>query len=422
MSRVGRRSWLALLLGAALVLRIAAGAWWEMRLPPGQKFGFGDSNTYWELGRTIARAEPYQYEGYRIFRTPGYPLLLSGLFLSAEEPSVLSGRILSAALLSFAAAGVYLWGKLLLDARVGLLAAALATFYPGLIAAGAFVLSEAPFCALLPLQLIFWQRGYQAERPKQKAGWYLATGALAGALTYVRPSWLLFAPFSLLLGLCFSRERREHLRAACYVLPALVVVMLPWCVRNYMVVGHFVPTTLQVGATLYDGLNPRADGGSNMQFVEPMMEKLREKPVPPDAPPLEYRAARMFRRAALQWASDHPGRAVELALIKFWRMWNIRPNSEQFGHPLMRIAVMATYLPVMLTALLGTWRFRQRGWPVALCWLPALYLTPLHMIFVSSIRYRQPLLLPVLVLSAGWVTDQYSQWQRGKQDQHPAEK
>jgi hypothetical protein len=43
----------------------------------------------------------------------------------------------------------------------------------------------------------------------------------------------------------------------------------------------------------------------------------------------------------------------------------------------------------------------RRGWPYILCWLPAVYFTLLHTVFVSSIRYREPAMLAMLALAAG---------------------
>jgi hypothetical protein len=46
----GTFRWVLLaILAVALVLRLAAGFWWQSRLPAGVKFGFGDSEGYWEL-------------------------------------------------------------------------------------------------------------------------------------------------------------------------------------------------------------------------------------------------------------------------------------------------------------------------------------------------------------------------------------
>jgi hypothetical protein len=54
----------------------------------------------------------------------------------------------------------------------------------------------------------------------------------------------------------------------------------------------------------------------------------------------------------------------------------------------------------MALAACGAWRSRNRGWPYILTWLPAVYLTLLHTVFVSSIRYRDPAVLSLLVLTA----------------------
>ncbi len=108
----------------------------------------------------------------------------------------------------------------------------------------------------------------------------------------------------------------------------LVTAMTPWWIRNAWVTGRFVPTTLQVGASLYDGLSPEATGASNMDFVERF--EAEERPSD-DEMPLEQRLDRRMREASLAWARENPGRVVQLAGIKFLRMWNLWPNEPQLA-------------------------------------------------------------------------------------------
>jgi hypothetical protein len=119
----------------------------------------------------------------------------------------------------------------------------------------------------------------------------------------------------------------------------------------------------------------------------------------------EYRLDQRLRRAAVDWARQHPGRALRLAGIKFVRMWNIWPNERQLSNPLIRLAIAAGYLPAISLGIVGAVATLRRGWPYALCWLPAVYLTLLHVVFVSSVRYREPAMLGLIVLAAGLVVE-----------------
>jgi 4-amino-4-deoxy-L-arabinose transferase-like glycosyltransferase len=229
---------------------------------------------------------------------------------------------------------------------------------------------------------------------------------VAGVATLMRPSWLLFTPLALGVGLAAGPQRARHLRLGVFLLAGLVAAMLPWWLRNWCVAGRFVPTTLQVGESLYDGWNPQATGGSDMKVVDEFRQRLRAEDAARGGAPesgdcFEFRLDRQLRDAALAWARAHPGRVVELAAIKFLRIWNIWPNEPSLRSPWLRAAVMGGYTPVLVFGLLGVWRFARRGWPYVLCFLPAAYFTALHVIFVGSLRYRQPALLPLIVLAAG---------------------
>ena len=111
-------TWIVIL-AVALAVRLALGAWWQSRLDDERQFYFGDSAGYWELGRTIARGEPYQHlsPDARVFRTPGYPLLLAGLYrVFADEPPVMAARALSAVLGTVAVCVAGWWTTQLFDA------------------------------------------------------------------------------------------------------------------------------------------------------------------------------------------------------------------------------------------------------------------------------------------------------------------
>ncbi|MEX0978060.1 MAG: hypothetical protein WDZ48_04375, partial [Pirellulales bacterium] len=198
-------TWIVIL-AVALVARLAVGAWWQSRLDDARPFYFGDSAGYWELGRTIARGEPYQYlsPDARVFRTPGYPLLLAGLYLMFPgEPPVMMARALSAVLGTVAVGVAGWWATQLFDARAGRIAGWITALYPGSVAMGVVVLSEAPFCPLMLAHLAIWGQAWRAATRRGVIAWSSAGGAAAAAATLVRPSWLLFALFALAVGLIF---------------------------------------------------------------------------------------------------------------------------------------------------------------------------------------------------------------------------
>ena len=142
-----------------------------------------------------------------------------------------------------------------------------------------------------------------------------------------------------------------------------------------------------------------ADGDSNMSFVGHFVEEQRDAGIA-EGQNFEYELDQRMLRASLDWAAANPNRVAELAWIKFTRIWNVWPNEPALRGSAVRAMIVATYGPLLALGLVGVWRYSRWGWPYVLAWLPAVYFTLLHVVFVSSIRYREPAMLGLAVLAA----------------------
>jgi 4-amino-4-deoxy-L-arabinose transferase-like glycosyltransferase len=400
------KTWAGLLLLTAFGLRLGAAFWWEAHIPADKQFAFADSESYWELGERIAHGGAYEFGlgNARIFRTPGYPTVLAALFAVTDNPPVILARALGVVFGTLAVGGVIWLTDRLFTERAALLAGLMATLYPGAVGMSVFVLSEAMFCPLMMAQLVCWCAAMRAENARQAAFFAGVAGLIAGLATLVRPSWLLFTPFAWGIAIIFFWQRGRQVVVGIVMAIGLILAMLPWCVRNYGITGKLTLTTSQFGASLYDGWSPTANGESNMEFVRHFHDEQVRADAMSMIPPsgaFEERLDNRMRDAAIGWAKNNPGRVVQLAGIKFARIWSPLPNAAEFQSWTFRLAILLGYTPLILLAVGGVVRFGCRSWPFALCAMPAVYFTCLHVIFVASIRYRQPPMLALIVLAAG---------------------
>ena len=398
--------WGAVLL-LALFVRVGAAFVWQSRLPDDAAFAFPDSESYWQLAASIAHGKEYEFAGARAFRPPGYPLAIAPLFLIWDQPPVMVARMMGVVLGTVVVGGVGCLTWKLFDERAGLIAASLCALYPGAIAMSILVLSEALFCPLMLLHLMCWLAASRAESAKRRLLWAAVAGISSAVATLTRPSWLLFTPMALVVAISLFPQRRQQMQIGIAMLAATVLTMSPWWIRNWIVLDAFVPTTTQVGASLYDGMHPHATGASDMRFVSEVTQDFRNSnPWTEQATSVEFEVAlnRHFTLAAAKFARENPSAVARLAVVKFFRMWNIWPNEASLRSWPVRLVVAIGYVPILIASLLGAWRFARRGWLYAMCLVPAGYFTLLHVVFVGSIRYRQPPMLLLIVLAAGWIS------------------
>lgn len=421
--RVGR----ALILAAALgfAARAAAALLLErLARQRGALCLFPDTDAYWGLATAILEGAPFVVRQWDVphyaLRTPTYPAFLAGCRWLLGD-ATLGPRLVQAALGGLGAALVARIAVLALP-RAGVRTAAaagiLAALEPYGVGASVLLLSEGVFIPLmltavwclaeiwrrLPLQ----PRDDDDPRARNRARPLLpALAVLGGVATglgvLARPSWALYPPLAVLIWLLWPAPTRESdprstrpaplLRRRAAGLAAIAglaaaLVMAPWWIRNWTIHARFVPTALWMGASLYDGLGPEADGASDMTFLEA-----------PDLRALgEVEQDRELTRRALAAARESPARVLRLALVKAARYWSPRPNFEGLRNPLLDLLSACWTIPLFACGALGLWTRRRDPLAWALLAGPVLYFMAVHLVFVGSVRYRIPGAFPALPL------------------------
>lgn len=406
---VAAKRCLLLTLVVALAVRLVLAVLIQQRVdqPPARLCLIaGDAEGYWELAQHIAAMEDYAiYEPPRyVLRVPGFPLVLA-LSQAVFGNHPFAARCLLACIGTAACALTYWLGRELADQTTGLIAAIYTAISPTMAVFSVLILSETLFALTLLLSLIAMARSVRATGNGGLIGGF-ASGVLIGVATLVRPTWLYVGTLIALTTILLVRRsgacRSVGLQAGA-VLVGVAVAMAPWTIRNYSVTGHLVPTTLWVGASLYDGLNPTATGDSDMRFVQTdgLLERLSE-----------YELDREYRKRAWEFMVQFPQRTLWLAWKKQQRYWSLVPNADQFRDIRLQWIVGLTALPLVVFAAYGGWLSRRDPGLLILTTGSLLLFAGLHLLFVGSLRYRLPAEYPLSILAAVGVRSLLNQFRK----------
>lgn len=321
----------------------------------------GDPEIYEKIARSLMAGEglvfhdPLTGVDFRAMYPPLYPLLLAGLgsvfglsaatYLAANIATDLGSALLIAAI-----------GARLGSAPAGRAAAWLFAIWPAFIMSAPFAQKESlVLLEVLGIALVL----LRMERGRPPAWWEgAAFGALWACLMLTQPG-LAVLPALLALFLLRVAGWRTMFRLGLFAAPFALALMLPWWVRNYRLLGSFVPLTTTSGIGLWIGNNPDATGG----WV-PMPASYRGIP--------EVEMSRRAGQEAIAWIAAHPVDFVRVTVFKLFKAMGI----EQFNlarlnllRPVPAAAVFSAYFPVLqgslLALLAGTALRLQRVWRLA---------------------------------------------------------
>jgi len=203
--------------------------------------------------------EQVPVEGYlTTFRAPGYPLFLAGLYALAGLQNRLAAARLAQALLGAALAPLtaVLALRLGLAPRASRVAGIVLALYPILWMYPIGLASENTFIPLVVLGLL----GLLSAGKPRRAPPAIAAGLVLGAATLTRAA---LAPF-LVLGALWLWRRAGLRRAALFVLAA-GAVLLPWAIRNSLILGRPAFVENSAGYNLFVGYHPEGNGGLDVR-------------------------------------------------------------------------------------------------------------------------------------------------------------
>jgi 4-amino-4-deoxy-L-arabinose transferase-like glycosyltransferase len=384
MDRSFARLAVAILL-AALVFRVV----WVLATPDYQLVH--DAKDYDNHAASIAAGDGFatSYGRATAFRPPLYPIFLAGVY-EVTGPDIVAARIANA----FVGTGIValigvlafqLWGR-----RESLLAMALGAVYVPLILVGQSVMSE-PLAVLCML-------GALAAALRR---WALLAGVLMGLAILGRANAII-----LLVPLAVAVWRGPRPAVVLVVAAALTVV--PWTIRNAIVLDHFVPVSTQLGSALAGTYNSNARADTENPASWRSLKRVDDYQAIFSRVRTTNEAVleKELRSASLDFIQEHPAYVGKVAYWASRRMldlagmdWSIHTASTISAGRTAAITGVICFWIYAVLAMIGAFTRKARAAPLWFWAVPLLMYLSVVFLVVETPRYRTAI-DPFIVLLA----------------------
>jgi 4-amino-4-deoxy-L-arabinose transferase-like glycosyltransferase len=438
--RYGRRTLVALALIAGLGLFVRAYVVVNPVSDPAD-----DSHAYFALSKALYEEGSFGGPEFRDSSdwSPGAPFLYAAAFYATAGAREGTARIVEALLgvatiLVVFALGWRLGGR---DRGrwVGLFAAFAVAVYPPFIHTTGELMSEPPAMLTLPAAVLafLWACDRRpaavapGTREQLRSLWpWLVPGLLLGLTAMFRPEYLLVGAAFVVLafvrvvwmrtGAGSERSWTGGLAAAAVLLVALVLPILPWTTRNYVVLDRVVPISTGGGKALYVGTYLPADG--EYQRVKALLVRRYEsRELEPGSEALDdISPTQLFDKAAAEVQLEHPGLTRDQALgrlgkenlskyfgedpggylamtaRKVGRMWSSGVGEAMNGTPGRVVQILLVLLGLAGFALLA---LRRRWWDLVALATPIGLVTLVGAVSLAAPRRNEVLMTLVFPLA-----------------------
>ena len=389
-----------------------------------------DARAYARIARELSEHARFAQAGPSASRlqpatnySPGLPFVVAGVYEVRGEPDQTAARIVLALLGALSVPLAFALGRCLGGPNAGLVASVPMAIYPALLEYQGMLMTEPLGATLLAATTLCFLRACESARPAAFAG----SGLLLGATVMVRPEFLVFVvllPALAALHLARRTSWRQVALPAGAIAAAACLVILPWTIRNLVVLDRFVPVSTGGGQALFEGSyidagpdpqniqatilaqhpelrrelvrehSPRPPSGSGPYYLDQVVAALasRERP----GVRTDKALAEMGRHAYLESLVHRPLDLAEFLAKKAARVWvfGARRVMERQGWKVFHLALISVALLGLLVGLV------RRKFDFIVIATILIVVTAIQAIFVASPR-RTLLLLPLVCSLAG---------------------
>ena len=364
---------------------------------------FSDMQDYLQTAANFAQGNGVITDGsQRAYRAPVYPILM-GFCLKGVAPSILSLRYLQAFLGAISCGLLFylanLLGEQLMPNRPrnchALLFRYVFPFLVGLIFA--FYDSHIFFTGVLMTETLFtflliaWLIVLVALFRHPHVALVALAGAFLGVLALTRPGSIFYLPVLLtVLWLC-SASRRQRWFWANIAMVSVVATILPWTIRNALVLDAFIPLTTNGGVNFYVGHN------EYFGYSSAKKKEIRDRTAFGEVEESKY-----FFDLGLKFIREHPFRDINNTFVKLLHVYTTRYKpfpwtyGRKFSSP---FPTVGWSMPLLSLGLIGlvVCSFRSKSFAGVIGGTIALH-TATCMLFFGRTRFRVPL-EPLLILA-----------------------
>jgi 4-amino-4-deoxy-L-arabinose transferase-like glycosyltransferase len=383
------RKIIIVLFASALLLRLIA--WYVLPVPI---ISTNASIAYLGGADILTNGNGFRDPSYPLFTPPLYAVVIAigkSIFGDAEIP-IKALQILCDSLVVVI---VYALVLKMFSTRVALFSAATWAVYPFAIYPTIYIGSETFFTLLFCIFLLLVLRAFQTWRFVD----HFAAGLILGLATLMRGTTQFLPLFLPAVYVVLGNSRRGMWPRYVVLCIAFTMVLLPWAIRNYLVVGHVIPVASASGVFLLGSAEELLIIDNRNKELPSINKWLKSKGIEGDPrSTVSEREAYHFKAGLEIYKEQFRQSASEFFLFiikKMGRLWYATESGNR------QWLVLLVNVPIYLLAVIGLYllvKMRHRGCLLILVILA--YFEIIHTVTFPMFRYVVPVM--PLVIALAW--------------------